>query len=200
MAPAQLESVELNDESLWEQHPERALAIAHETARLLIGGGVNGSGGDAYERLVDFLEEDGLDVLARLWSSAEPSSLPGALWRLVLMRHQLVERSDVVASLVEIGMAQLKTIDPVVAGLGEPVSAWGVQSVLDQILSGSFHGELVPALRRASALARLVSAGLLHWPEVNGAEVKATLSALHWEELSRALALSARREEKGELS
>lgn len=199
MAPSQMESAELNDDSLWEQHPERALALAHETAELLVRGGAGGADNPIPERLQAFIDEEGLDSLAELWAPAEASSLPGALWRLVVMRHHLQERSDVVADLVERGLQRLATIDPVVAGVVEPVSAEGVLALLEDLFTGSFRGELAPALHRASALARLVSAGLLDWPENPATETDLTLSALHWDELSRSLAVSAKREEKGEL-
>jgi len=194
-----MESVELNDHSLWEQHPERALALAHETAKLLVRGGAGDGDNPIPERLQAFIEEEGLDSLAELWALAEPSSLPGALWRLVVMRHHLQKRSDVVADLVERGLQRLSTIDPVVAGVAEPVSAEGVLELLEDLFTGSFRGELGPALHRASALARLVSAGLLDWPTSPDSETDSTLSALHWDELSRALAVAAKREDKGEL-
>jgi len=199
MAPSQLESVELNDDSLWEQHPERALALAHDTAQFLVRG-MSGEGDNRIaERLHDFIEEEGLDTLAELWAHAEASSLPGALWRLVVMRHHIEKRSDVVPDLVERGLQRLSTIDTVVAGVAEPVSAEGVLALLEDLFSGTFRGELAPALHRASALARLVSTGLLDWPPDSDSESGLTLSALHWDELSRSLAVSAKREEKGEL-
>ena len=199
MASSQLESVELNDDSLWEQHPEQALALAHETAQLLVSRGSRDGDHHIPERLQAFIEAEGLDTLAELWAPAEAASLPGALWRLVVMRHHLEKRSDVVADLVARGAQRLTTIDPVVAGIAEPVTAEGVLRLLDDLFSGSFRGELGPALNRASALARLVSTGLLDWPQVPDSETDVTFSALHWDELSRVLAVSARREEEGEL-
>jgi len=199
MAPSQMESVELNDDSLWEQHPERALALAHETANLLVGVRSGEADNPIPERLQAFIDEEGLDSLAELWAPAEASSLPGALWRLVVMHHHLQKRSVIVADLVERGLQRLATIDPVVAGVAEPISAEGVLALLDDLFTGSFRGELGPALHRASALARLVSAGLLDWPPDSDSESDVTLSALHWDELSRSLAVSAKREEKGEL-
>jgi len=194
-----MESAELKDDSLWEQHPERALALAHETANLLVGMRSGEADNPIPERLQAFIDEEGLDSLAELWAPAEASSLPGALWRLVVMHHHLQKRSDIVADLVELGLQRLATIDPVVAGVAEPVSAEGVLALLEDLFTGSFRGELGSALHRASALARLVSAGLLHWPEDPTTETDLTLSALHWDELSRALAVVAKREDKGEL-
>ncbi len=199
MAPSQMESVELHGDSLWEQHPEQALALAHETGRLLVRCGAGDADNPIPERLQAFIREEGLDSLAELWAPAEASSLPGVLWRLVVMRHHLQKRSDVVADLVERGLQRLSTIDPVVAGVAEPVSAEGVLALLEDLFTGSFRGELGPALHRASALARLVSAGLLDWPTSPDLETDSTLSALHWDELSRALAVAAKREENGEL-
>ena len=38
------------------------------------------------ERLVGLAEEVGLSPLAQVWGSAEPDTLPGALWALYLLR------------------------------------------------------------------------------------------------------------------
>jgi hypothetical protein len=199
MAPSQLELEEINDESLWDRHPEQALALAHETAQRVLQGDSAGSGDATARRLMAFVEEDGIDTVAELWAPAEPSSLPGALWRLVLIRHHLRERADVIADLVDRGAQRLSTIDPVVAGVTEPVSAEGILSLLDDILTGGFRGHLAPALLRAASLAKLVSTGLLDWPEQEPSEANTAISALHWEELSRALRVSATREQQGKL-
>ena len=198
MSPAQLELVEQDDEALWEKYPERALALAHETAQLLVAGHRQAPK-ETLARLNEFVDAEGIDTLAELWAPADPVSLPGALWRLYVMRHHMLSRADLLAGLVGRGLAQLSTIDPVIVGAKEPVAAEGVLEVLNQILLGTFEGSLASALERASALARVVSAGLLDWPAADDDGSGTVLSALHWEELARSLAESARREESGQL-
>ncbi len=197
MSPAQLELVEQDDEALWEKHPDRELALAHETAQLLV------SHREAQDktlvRLNEFVDREGVDTLAELWAPADPVSLPGALWRLYLMRQHLLSRQDVLGDLVSRGLPQLATIDPVIVGAEEPVTADGVVEIVNQILEGTFNGNLESSLQRASALARVVSAGLLEWPSAEHADSETALSALHWEELARSLAESARRQKTGQL-
>lgn len=199
MSSSHLELIEAPEDMLWERHPERALELAHDTAQMLVNRQSPQSPGEVLGRLMEFVDSEGIDTLAELWAPAEPSSLPGALWRLFVMRKLLSSRSDVLADLVDRGLAQLSTIDPVLVGAEEPVSAEGVLEIVDKILEGTFSGRLSSAFERAAALARVVSAGLLDWPESESSSSTTALSALQWDELSRALSESARREKSGQL-
>ncbi|CAI8287134.1 MAG: Uncharacterised protein [Cellulomonadaceae bacterium TMED98] len=199
MSSAHLELIDAPDDMLWERHPERALELAHDTAQMVVDHNLSKEAGKTVDRLKEFVDAEGIETLAELWAPAEPSSLPGALWRLFVMRQHLSSRPDVLADLVERGLAQLSTIDPVIVGAQEPVSADGVLEIVNQILEGTFSGNLSSALERAAALARVVSAGLLDWPITDTSDSDTALSALHWEELSRALSESARREKSGQL-
>lgn len=205
MAPWRLEASESEDDAVWRLHPERALAIAHDTAWLLVGRGEAESDDDASRRetlakLNAFVDREGLDTLAELWSMADPVSLPGALWRLYQIRDQIHRRPDVIGDVVARGIDALDTIDPVVVGASEPVTAEGVSAIIDEVLRGSFTGGLSEALLRASALARVIAAGLLHWPEPNdAAEHEAALKSLRWDVVAGELADCARREKTGQL-
>ena len=61
-------------------------------------------------------------------------------------------------------METLSTIDPYVVGAEVPVTADAVASIGDEILTGTFTGDIADAMARAAALARVIAAGLLHWP------------------------------------
>lgn len=200
LTPAQLDAIETDEDSLWERHPERALALAHDTAQLVLGKRAGKTAHPIAARLSRFVDEEGIDTLAELWAPADPSSLPGALCRLYVMRQHLMARQDVVGDLVARGLGQLDTIDPVIVGAEEPVSAEGVLDIVNQILDGTFSGELDVALERAAALARVVSAGLLEWPAEGEEGPGVAFTALQWEELARALAEAARREKVGQLN
>ena len=198
MSPWRLEASESEEDAIWRLHPERRLAVAHDTAGLLVRH--EDESGDRLHRLNAFVDQEGLDTLAELWSAAEPVSLPGALWRLYRIREQVQNRPDVIGDLVQRGLHSLDTIDPVVVGAEEPVTARGVSDIIDEILQGSFSGSLAEALERASALARVVAAGLLHWPEENdGREHEVALRSLSWEVVADELDDCARREKSGSL-
>ena len=198
MSPWRLEAAESEEDAIWRLHPERRLAIAHDTAQLLVRGGARGE--DTLERLNAFVDAEGLETLAELWSAADPVSLPGALWRLYLIREQVRTRPDVIGKVVERGIHSLETIDPVVVGAEEPVTAQGVASIIDEVLRGGFAGSLGEALERASSLARVIAAGLLHWPESDDTrEHDVALRSLSWDVVADELADCARREKSGSL-
>ena len=67
--------------------PTEALAVAHETAAALVRTGRASSDPALTERLVSLVDELGLPTLAELWSQRPARSLPGALWRLYVLRE-----------------------------------------------------------------------------------------------------------------
>ena len=198
MSPWRLEAAESEEDAIWRLHPERRLAIAHDTAQLLVR--ANGDATDTLERLNAFVDTEGLDTLAELWSAADAVSLPGALWRLYRIREQVRRRPDVIGHLVQRGINSLDTIDPVLVGAEEPVTAQGVATIIDEVLRGGFTGSLAQALERASSLARVIAAGLLHWPESNEErEHDVALRSLSWDVVADELADCAKREKSGSL-
>ena len=200
MAPWRLEASESEEDAIWRLHPERRLAIAHDTAQLLVREQRGTDSDDTLSRMKTFVDQEGVDTLAELWSSADPVSLPGALWRLFGIREQVRVRPDVIGEVVQRGLDALETIDPVVVGAEEPVTAAGVGNIIDQVLRGGFSGDLANALERASALARVIAAGLLHWPESHtDREHDVALRSLSWGVVATELADCARREKNGQL-
>ena len=195
-----LEASESDEEALWRIHPERKMAIAHETAALLIRA-EEGSRPEMLERVTEFVDVEGIETLAELWAGTNPISLPHALFRLFQVREQIHLHPEEIGHLINSGIDILETIDPYVFGAQVPVTAETVQSIVDQILSGSFQGDLAQALERAASLATLVSAGLLNWLENGeGARHAHSLSALAWGDVAKELANCAVRERKGLLA
>jgi hypothetical protein len=175
--------------------PAEISAIAHETARLLVSRSRDSRSEELVARLVTFSDVNGLDTLAQLWAHALPTSLPGALWRLYLVRAVLRRNPEDATQLFERGVDDLGTIDPVVAGAPNPLTVEGLAELLDEILRGAFTGELSDALARASSVARAVSAGAISfsWVSEEHAEYFTTRS-LNWsviaDELRRAASLA----------
>ena len=168
--------------------PADVAAIAHATASALLSRGQTSEDVQVREALVRFADEHGLDTLADLWSRAHPLSLPGALWRLYLVRAVVHHNPHDTAQLFQKGVDDLHTIDALVAGAPDPVTAEGFSDVLDDILMGAFDGELADALERAAAVAMAISAGAiaLSWTEQENLQYF-SLKSLSWNAISREL-------------
>lgn len=192
MSADRLEASLSMDPADWVQDPAEVHAIAHHTARVLLERGSDGASRELVDRLVSFADSHGLDTLAELWSTASPASLPGALWRLYLIRSVVQHNLEDVKTLFERGMEDLGTIDTVVAGAPDPLSAEGLARLVDDIVRGVFVGELAEALLRASAVARAVSAGAISmaWAHDEHASYFTTRS-LNWSVIADELAHAA---------
>ena len=181
--------------------PAEVSAIAHATASALLSHGQSTKDTKVREELVRFSDEYGLDTLAELWSQAHPSSLPGALWRLFLVRAVIQHSPEGASRLFQRGVDDLPTIDAVVAGAPDPVSAQDFSIVLDDILRGAFEGDLAHALDRAAAVATAVSAGAISLALADTDEASyLTSRSLSWSVIARELEGCASRARKGALT
>ena len=133
--------------------------IAHDTARGLVARVRDSGDPEVLDRVVGLTDEHGLDAVAELWARSSPRSLPGALWRVYLLRTMIRQDPDAVALLFQRGTEVLRTIDPVVAGAPSPAGPQEVLELSERILRGVFDGDLAHALERASAFCRVEAAG-----------------------------------------
>ena len=180
--------------------PAEVSALAHSTAEALIYRD-NVEDQEIVDRLVSFSDEFGLDTLASLWSDAHPASLPGALWRLYLVRAALGQQLEDSRVLFQEGIDQLDTIDEVIAGAPDPLDATGFQEVLDDVLRGAFTGNLAHALDRAAAIARAISAGSLHYSWINDqAQQSLTKRSLNWSVIAGELSTAAKKSRAAKLN
>jgi hypothetical protein len=90
---------------------------------------------------------------------ASPRSLPGALWRLYLMRALIRQDPGGISLLYQRGTEVATTIDPVVAGATAPTGPAEIVELADSILRGLFTGDFAVALDRAGAFSRLAALG-----------------------------------------
>jgi len=199
MTPWRLEASESEEDAMWRLHPERQFAIAHDSASLLVRhDSVDRK--ELLERLNSFVDEEGLEVLAELWASAEEGSLPRALWRLYQMRHAISLAGDSIGPLIDRGISALNTIDPVVLAAEQPVTPESLVAIVDEILRGTFAGELAQALERASALASVVGAVLLEQPEsAVENDYASALQSLAWSDVAKELSTAGRRERRRQI-
>jgi len=181
--------------------PADLSAIAHATASVLLSTARSAEDALVRDSLVRFADEHGLDTLAELWSQAHPLSLPGALWRLYLVRAVIQHNPGDAAELFQRGVEGLPTIDPIVAGAPDPLNAADFSRVLDDILRGAFEGDLAHALERAAAIATAVSAGAISLALAdNEGAPYLTSRSLRWSVIAEELGKCAARARKGTLS
>ena len=113
------------------------------------------------DRLVRLVDDLGIDTLAQLWSGRPPRSLPGALWRMYLLREWVQRQPQAAARDYSSGMA-VAQVNHVITGVIEPPGVDEVRHLSDRILSGVFDGDLAVALERAAAFCRVVATGRAH--------------------------------------
>ena len=67
--------------------PMQEIEAAHQTAAVLVHAGRSAHDPTVTARLVDLVEELGLSTVADLWAHRPARTLPGALWRLYVLRE-----------------------------------------------------------------------------------------------------------------
>lgn len=139
--------------------PAQISRVAHETAQALLTRVREHPEPHVVERLVAYTDEHGIDAIAELWSQSSPRSLPGALWRIYLLRTLIRQDATGVSFLYQRGVETAENIDHVVAGAPLPTGPEDVTALADQILRGLFQGDFAIALERAAAFCRLSSVG-----------------------------------------
>lgn len=157
--PALLDAAALEEKGE-PSDPIAQLHAAHETAAVLVGTGQAASDPAVTERLVAIVDEVGLTTLADLWAARPGRSLPGALWRLYLVREWMRSHPDVAAREYAAGVGFTEP-HHAVAGV-EPPGPDEVVRTADAILRGAFTGDFADALDRAAAFCRVVVAGRAH--------------------------------------
>ncbi|MFZ1487017.1 hypothetical protein [Nostocoides sp.] len=138
--------------------PAEVTEAAHASAAAVVGVGRAARDPEVTARLVALVDELGLDTIASLWSARPAGSLPGALWRLYVLR-EWVRRSPVTASREYAAGMRLAEANHVIAGVAEPPGPAELSALVDAILTGVYEGDLGVALERAGAFCRVISAG-----------------------------------------
>lgn len=172
--------IEVNSDSV---DPARASEIAHETAAILVHAGRANDDPQLTARLVDLVAELGLSTIADLWSRQPPVSLPGALWRVYVLR-EWIER-DAAGASEDYAEGRLRAdVSAAIAGSAEPPSPEAMRQLGQAILNGVYRGELGTALERAAAFCEVVATGRAHNADLNdgrdeSAARRQTVSASH---------------------
>lgn len=133
---------------------------AHTTAAVLVHRGRDGAEDPALvARLVSLVDAEGLDTIAALWSQSPPVTLPGALWRLYLLREWVRRDPRTIAERYHLGV-QRAEVPGVIAGVASPPGPDEVLRTADAVLAGVYDGDLDVALDRAASFFRVVATGV----------------------------------------
>lgn len=141
-------------QSVAADEPFARAKLAQETAAAVIAHGRSSDTGS----LVDLADRVGLDTLAELWRDERPSSLPGALWALYLLRQWCHCNGEEVTRLWRAGRPYAP-VEEVVAGVSDDADLEAIGAVADAVLSGAYGGDFAVALERAAAFFRVIAAG-----------------------------------------
>ena len=144
---------------LGAEDPAHVSRVAHDTAAAILSRVRADPDPAVVERLVTYTDEHGIDAIADLWSHASAKSLPGALWRVYLLRTLIRQDPLGISLAFQRGTEVSHTIDQVVAGAPVPAGPDEVRELADRILHGLFAGDFAVALDRAAAFSRVVAAG-----------------------------------------
>lgn len=168
------------------EDPAQISRAAHDTAHALLNRVREDPDPDVIDRLVGFTDEHGIDAVAELWARSSARSLPGALWRIYLLRTLIRQNPEETGFLFQRGTEVVTTIDPIVAGASMPTGAAEIIELADRILRGLFEGDFAVALERAGAFCRVTAAGCASVAD----DVDATEPARATELTTRALRMS----------
>lgn len=153
LSPEQAEAI------VGDEDPARRSEVAHTTAQAVVSGGREGADDpELIDRLITLVDRDGLDVVAEIWSQSPADTLPGALWRLYLLREWGSRDEDTIAERYRLG-AHRAEVAGVVAGVANPLGPNEVRQMLDAVLSGVYRGDLGVALDRAASFLRVLATG-----------------------------------------
>ncbi|RFA13804.1 DNA-directed RNA polymerase subunit beta [Subtercola boreus] len=141
------------------EDPAHISRLAHDTAAALLSRVRADPDPGVIDRLIAYTDVNGIDAIAELWSRASARSLPGALWRIYLLRALTRQDPEQSSFVFQRGAELSSTIDPVVAGASTPTGPEEITALADQILRGLFEGDFAVALDRAAAFCRLMASG-----------------------------------------
>ncbi|HLS14846.1 MAG TPA: hypothetical protein VK095_10065 [Beutenbergiaceae bacterium] len=153
--------------------PTARSEVAHTIAQALVRGGREGSQDqELLERLIALVDHEGLDAIAELWAQSPAETLPGALWRLYLLREWVQRDPSTIAERYRLGIHRAE-VAGVVAGVADPAGPQEIRRIVDAVLSGVYGGDLSVALDRAAAFVRVLATGSAmdaDWLELSDSE------------------------------
>ncbi|AQP44790.1 hypothetical protein [Tessaracoccus flavus] len=139
--------------------PAELSSLANDTAAALLGRVRESEDPDMVDRVIAYADRNGVDDVAELWASAPAASLPGAMWRLYLLRHAVVTNPEATGYRFRRGLEVDGGVHQAIAGSRSAPTPDQVADLATTILRGAFTGDFADALERASAFARVLAFG-----------------------------------------
>lgn len=171
--------------------PALASSLAHDTAGALLGRVRDSDDPSVVDKVIAYADEHGIDDVAELWASAPGMTLPGAMWRLYLLRHAVASDPDGTGYRFRRGLEVDGGPNQAIAGSRTAPSPEEVSELATTILRGAFEGDFAVALERASSFARVLSFG--------SAEIDDARRVGEYASMADDLRVSARRWREGQL-
>lgn len=140
--------------------PAETSALSHDTAAALLGRVRAAADPQLVERVIAYADEAGIDDVAELWANAPGHSLPGAMWRIYLLRHVVATDPEAAGYSFRRGVEVEGGPNRAIAGASSAPDPDEVLALATTILKGAFVGDFAVALERAAAFARVLAAGL----------------------------------------
>lgn len=140
--------------------PAEDSELAHDSAAALLGRVRGASDPALVDRVIAYADEHGIDDVAELWAVAPAETLPGAMWRIYLLRHTVVTDPDGIGYQFRRGLEVEGGPNRAIAGSSFAPTPQEVADLSTTILRGAFTGDFAVALERGSAFARVMWAGL----------------------------------------
>lgn len=138
--------------------PAEMAAAGHRIANLLVRGPRSDNDQGLVDRVLHLADEEGLGVIADLWSHAAADSLAGALWRLYLLRTWVYRQPEQAALEFRAGKAYAP-VHEVLAGVVDPPGPEEVIELVDTVVRGIVGADFDVTLDRAAAFAHIVGVG-----------------------------------------
>lgn len=138
--------------------PAEITAAGHRIANLLVRGPRTETDQGFIDRVLHLADEEGLGVIADLWSNAAADSIAGALWRLYLLRTWVHRQPDQAAREYAAGKAYAP-VHEVLAGVVDPPGPAEVIELVDTVVKGIVGDHFDVTLDRAAAFAHIVGVG-----------------------------------------
>lgn len=138
--------------------PAELAAAGHRIAHLLVRGPHDDADAGLVTRVLHLADEEGLGVIADLWSHTAPDTVAGALWRLYLLRTWVHGEPEQAAREFAAGKA-FAPVHEVLAGVVDPPGPDEVITLVDTVVSGIVGDDFDVTLDRAAAFAHIVGVG-----------------------------------------
>ena len=138
--------------------PAEMAAAGHRIANLLVRGPRNDDDQGLVDRVLHLADEEGLGVIADLWSHAAADTVAGSLWRLYLLRTWVYREPEQAAREYAAGKAYAP-VHEVLAGVVDPPGPDEVMALVDTVIRGVIGEDFDVTLDRAAAFAHIVGVG-----------------------------------------